>query len=429
MKLFRAVRGLPLRLRFDRYPWDRALSGEGSSWTFGKLLVLADGEIEPLLEIDLYGDANTNGGVLGYLSEDDSAALAAGMYWLKATYYTNGGLRSEAAKLEVALAVGEAGGSEPGEVIESGGWWTDHAFSDLGLLLDRWAMANCPLADGRVFCFGGRGVDAHFDEVLLLDPAARTTELVAVAGSQPPARYAASCCELDGYVYLLGGAMWNGSNYTKPGDFWRFDLSVGVWEQLAGSGTPSYYQQRSPMVAWGGAIYVFPQALGVDISHIGINRYEPDTGDWFGAFERPPIDSVEVGVLVGDYWYFVGGNQCCRLDMSSGDYEMGPTLAGPGVYGGALAYSGGAIYLVAGLDNDSENGLDHSTRVLRLEWDQSRWVRLVASNEAPGPSRVDALLFADDDSGWWLVGGERGLDFWSPELVDDYVHWVVANED
>lgn len=427
MKQFRVVCGQPVTLRFDRFAFDVAGRDEGGN-SYGTVQVLRDGEVAPLVEVDIHSVGGVVG-VEGVLGADMTAALDAGIYWLKASYRANDGLRSESAKLLVERAAGDVPSGEPGELIIPAGFWAYTEFNDLDLLLDRWDMASCELPDGRVFCFGGRGLEGDYNDVLLVDVAQRAVELLSIAGSKPSVRIAASCCELDGYVYMLGGATWDSSGYGVTGDFWCFDLSAGAWERLPNNYTTNFYQQNSSMTAWGGELYVFPKAFGVDITSIGINKYNPVTGTWQYAYTRPPIGSIEGQVLVGDYWYFIGSNESCRLDMHTGDYELGPTIVESGVTGGAVAYGAGYIHVFGGRDYNGEQGLDHTTRVLRLDWDQSRWVRLEAANAAPSPTRQDALLLPDGDSGFWLIGGTSNDDFWSPELSGDYVHWVAENAD
>jgi N-acetylneuraminic acid mutarotase len=133
---------------------------------------------------------------------------------------------------------------------------------------------------GKMYVFGGYGV-GYLNDLHVYDPATREwTDLsTPTSGTAPSARYAHSAVELGGKMYVLGGYA-HGGSYLN--DLHVYDPATGEWTDLSTptSGSPPSLLTYHSTVELGGKMYVFGGNNSSNTGHNDLHVYDPATGEW-----------------------------------------------------------------------------------------------------------------------------------------------------
>jgi N-acetylneuraminic acid mutarotase len=232
-------------------------------------------------------------------------------------------------------------------------------------------------------------------------------------------------------------AYWNGKIYLAEGDtgnsFQIYDIASNTWS--AGPNVPGASNRYGAAAgAFNNKVYIIGGNAAaqndVQIYDIASNSWSTGTPAANGMF-LPGYQTV------GQYLYVVGGFSgtplaapgssvlsrsratapsannptTLRLDMSTGTWSNGPAFT-PGRADGALAYSGGKLFVLGG-DTTGGGYFDSTTAVDELDvstWPAGSWVS--SPPVLPNPARqANQAGFTSSDGRIWSVGGLNGATF------------------
>ena len=177
------------------------------------------------------------------------------------------------------------------------------------------ALGSVSLAalDGKIHALGGRlageiPVDMH----AVYDP---KTARWSTAAALPGPRDHLGVVVVDGRIHLVGGRTSERPSDTGAQDV--YDPSTEKWTRLAGlpvarsGGVAVYY--RGDILYYGGECLNFPARIAYD----QFDAYDLKTDHWTPLAKAPATMHAQVGAVVGDTVYFLGGSTSCGSDKPS----------------------------------------------------------------------------------------------------------------
>jgi len=148
-----------------------------------------------------------------------------------------------------------------------------------------------------VYAFGGQAPGPYGNSVAQrYDPASDTWVEVA---SMPTARHSLKAVELDGYIYAIGGHVFNSRRENE-----RYDPTTNSWQSLAAKPTAV---SGLGVTAFGGKIYTFGGNRYGSWQSV-IEVYDPGANTWRSAGNMPEAGEPWDAVAIGDRIYLAGGN-------------------------------------------------------------------------------------------------------------------------
>ena len=227
---------------------------------------------------------------------------------------------------------------------------------------------------GKIYVMGGFiGTSPQFVPTAtaaneMYDPA---TDTWANKTSLPAAEGFLQAVTVNGKIYVMGGAAYNGKDYDINGTNEVYDPVSASWQSLAPMPTPVF---NFAMTAVGSKIYVMGGQLNGPTYHSNQTQiYDTQTNTW--TFGQPmPITTFSAaavatsGVLAPVRIYYIGGTDettwahtntgpCPTqiYDPQTDSWSLGTSVPTPRASGFTLAVVNDTIYAIGGYDGVSES--------------------------------------------------------------------------
>ena len=204
---------------------------------------------------------------------------------------------------------------------------------------------------GYGYMFGGQAPGPYGNSVAQrYDP---VNDIWAEVASMPTARHSLDAVELDGYIYAIGGHVYNSRRENE-----RYDPVTDSWQSMAIKPTAG---SGLGVAAFGGKIYGFGgNRYGSMQSRIEV--YDPSANAWQFAGNMPEAGEPWDAVTMGDKIYLAGGNgfaseggrasHLWAYDPSSGTWDTNlPTLNVARAYP-VLVSASNTIFAIGGGGDD-----------------------------------------------------------------------------
>ena len=223
----------------------------------------------------------------------------------------------------------------------------------------------------------------------------------------------APTCALDassGIVYCAEGDTGNG--------FAAYNIASNSWTSLAN--TPNTDDYGAASGAFNGKVFLVGGTTGF-ITNVWV--YDVATNTWSAGNAIPGVSSMLLPgyTQVGQFLYVVGGfdntfvnnSETVRLDMSTGNWDVGPTFT-PQLGDLGIAYDAGTnkLYSLGGdLPNDG-NPFNSTNQVNELDlsgWPGGTWNPSPPDLPLPNRQAAEAGFYGNGDI--WCVGGIDGATF------------------
>jgi len=177
-----------------------------------------------------------------------------------------------------------------------------------------WTVA----ADGiTAYLFGGRTAEGASDEIWQFDLAADSWSILSPTGARPDARWGHTATWVDG----VGLVVWSGQNERGFfDDIWRYQPSVGLWEELPSMGeVPQARYGSCASLGPDGRLWI-SHGFTEDAGRFSDTRaYDFTTGEWT---DETPDGEVPVERCLHDCYWSAGG----RLILYGGQTTGTPAL-------------------------------------------------------------------------------------------------------
>ena len=213
---------------------------------------------------------------------------------------------------------------------------------------------------GKVFVWGGKGVQQDLGDGGLYDPDTDTWKLIAPAEGAPSPRVLAAAAGTGPAIVVWGGGP--SSEGSALGDGARYDVATGTWAGMSGAGAPS--GRRAPVAAWTGSRVLIWGGLAGGFPVAGGALYDPASDSWtpVSTSGAPSARSGVAAVWSGKELYLFGGrpngsgetNEGFAYDPVKDEWRPLPAKGAPSPRFDAFAAWAGGMLIVWGGESSAD---------------------------------------------------------------------------